>query len=399
MIPLLIVGTVILISFAGLDLYMNSTGRPVAQGEYRDVRATRAPRSEKHRHSSEHPQTIEQSNPYALSTNPELESKPSIYSSEDMESTLFTDTAISQAVEYFPRREEGIYHHAGRISRQGWDDLDFVLVSLSNLPADARCLLQVLNDERSSASHVADICEMSVGLTARILKVVNSPFYGLKSRVDTVKNAVALLGYNEIRQIIITSSLFESAKNTGAIDIEGLWNHSIAVGHIACTLADKSAIEIKTDLAGTGSVLHDVGKLVIQRWRPEGFRKAVQLSKEKGTSLLSEELAVLGITHPLAGAMLLERWHLPSTLIKVVKGCHLPVVSADVPEAAVVYVAGQIARLMSIGLDGEQLDERIPDDIRELLGIEAVTVPEMVNWDFEEFTKGTLVSRSGMMGR
>jgi HD-like signal output (HDOD) protein len=376
MIPLLIVGTVILISFAGLDLYLNSTRRPEAQAEYRDNRATRASKSGHHLHSIE-------------------QSKPSICLSENKDSVQYPDTATNQSVQHFPLQEEGIYHHAGRISSQGWDDLDFTLVSLSNLPTDAHCLLQVLNDQRSSASQIADVCEKSVGLTARILKVVNSPFYGLRERVDTIQLAVAILGFNEIRQIIITSSMFESAKNSGAIDIEGLWNHSIAVGHISCTLADQSRITIKNDLAGTGSVLHDVGKLVLMRWRPEGFRKAVQLSKEKGSSLLCEELAVLGITHPLAGALLLERWHLPATLIKVVKGCHLPVVSAEVPESAVVYLAGQIARLMSIGSDGEQLDERIPDDIRELLGIEAVTIPDLVNRDFEEFTKGTLISRLG----
>jgi hypothetical protein len=105
---------------------------------------------------------------------------------------------------------------------------------------------------------------------------------------------------------------------------------------------------------------------------------------------MHEEVKELGLSHALAGVLLLNRWHLPVTLSWVVKGCHLPVTSDDMPEPAMVYLAGQVARHMGIGIDGERSEDYIPDEVREILGVEQETVSDLVSEGFEDFVKSTL---------
>ena len=291
----------------------------------------------------------------------------------------------------FVPEEEGIYHDAGKLTDRGWSDLEYALVTLSRLPSEIAELLDVLNDSDTSASHVAEVCERNVGFTARILKLVNSPFYGLNSQVDDIQRAVTLLGFDEIRQVILTSSLFRSADvGPDLLDIEDLWTHSLATARITSWLSDRIQAKTRKGLAGTGAMLHDVGKLVLQQWRPEGFRKVLRISRERQVSLMAEELKELGVPHALAGVLLLERWHLPVMLSWGVKGCHLPVISPEMPESALVFLSGQIARHMSIGADGESPEERYQGDVREFLGLSVETVSELVGEGFEEYVKSVL---------
>ncbi len=292
---------------------------------------------------------------------------------------------------YFVDADLGIFHQADRLSERGWSDLEYTLVSLSRLPTDVAELLNVLNDPDSSAGSVGAVCERNVGLTARILKLVNSPFYGLRSPVDDIQQAVALLGFEEIRQIVLTTSIFSSGNETsGPLSIEELWKHSLAVARITSWIADRSKVRIRKGLAGTSAMLHDVGKVVLQSWRPQGFREVIEIAGRNHTALMTEERDELGVTHALAGILLLHNWHLPVSLSWIVRGCHLPVVNADMPESAVVHLAGNIARYMAMGSDGEPAEEFIQQDIRDLLGIKAETVSELVSEGFEEYVEGVL---------
>jgi HD-like signal output (HDOD) protein len=291
----------------------------------------------------------------------------------------------------FLPEDEGVYHRIGNITERGWNDLDYTLMSLSRLPASTTALLYVLNDPDSSASDVARICENNVGLTARILKIVNSPYYGLRSKIESVQQAVTLVGYDEIRQVILTSSLFGNiGKVPDGIEIEALWRHSLAVSRITLWLAGITGRQFSHSLAGTCGMLHDVGKLVLQCWRPEGFRKAMRASELKGTTLMTEELNHLGLTHPLAGAFLLSRWNLPVSLVRIVKGAGIPEISEEFPEQAIVYAAGAVARSLEIGHDGEWMDDRIPIGVMGLLGIGCSTITELMSEGLKETVKSSL---------
>ena len=286
--------------------------------------------------------------------------------------------------------EKGIYHNVDLITDRGWADLEFTILELSRLPAGVAGFLEALNSTDSTAKDIAALCERSVGLTARILKLVNSPFYGLLSKIDNIQLAVTYLGFDEIRQIILTTSLFSIADIKGSpLKVDELWKHSLATARITTWLNDRVRVKGRKSLAGTGAMLHDIGKLVLQTWRPEGFRNAVIKSLEKNTTLMEEEVHELGLTHALAGTMLMHIWRLPVSLQWLVKGCHLPEINPDLPETALVYLSGQIARCLNMGLDVEKSSE-IPNEIRDLLGFKAETLDELIGEGFEEYVAEVL---------
>jgi len=290
--------------------------------------------------------------------------------------------------------EEGIFHQASRITEQGWSDLDYTLSSLSRLTGESLEILDLLSSPDASESDLTGISKRNAELVDRILKVVNSPFYGLDPHIDDLKAALAALGLQELRQIVMVSSLFHSAMDVpDPMDPDGLWRHSLSTAGITSWLADMTAVPVRRNLAGTCAMFHDVGKLVLQNWRPEGFKRAVARSRTRNVGLMVEELRELGLTHPLAGLLLMNRWRLPVSISWVVRGCHLPVINSDMPEAALVYLAGQVARYMTLGSDGEPGEDRIQDDIRELLGITAETVTDLVSASFEGFVRSTLADR------
>lgn len=281
--------------------------------------------------------------------------------------------------------DKGIYHDSDLITKQGWADLEFTVLELSRLPSGAAGLLEALNSADTTAKDIAALCARSVGLTARVLKLVNSPFYGIRSKIDNIQHAVTYLGFDEIRQVILTTSLFNIADSKDSpIKVDELFKHSLATARITTWLNDRVKVKGRKSLAGTGAMLHDIGKLVLQNWRPEGFRKAVIKSKEKGTSLLEEEIIELGLTHALAGIMLMNIWRLPITLQWLVKGCHRPEINPDMPETALVYLSGQIARCLGMGLDAEDAIE-IPEEIRNLLGFQAESLDELIGEGFEDY--------------
>lgn len=290
----------------------------------------------------------------------------------------------------FLLEDEGIYHNSAIITDRGWSDLEFTVMELSHLHSDAAGLLDALDNPDSTRGDINTLCERSVGLAARVLKLVNSPFYGVNRNIDDIQLAVALLGYNEIRQVVLVSSLFSTRDySDGPIVIDELWKHSLATAGITTWLNDIMKNKGRKGLAGAAAMLHDVGKLVLQKWRPEAFRRAVVRARENKTSLMQEELSELGLTHALAGTFLLNYWHLPLTLQWLVKGCHSPEINSELPETALVYLSNQVARRMDMGLDAEEVTE-IPDDIRKLLGFKAETIDELIGDGFEEYVTSAL---------
>jgi len=287
--------------------------------------------------------------------------------------------------------EDGIYHRAEMISDRGWADLVYTIMELAALPAPAVELLSALSDPNIPKSALDQECSRTPELVARALSIANSPYYNIYEEITDLARAVELLGYEEIRQIVSIASIFRFKESSpDHLNTEDLWKHSMATSRIATWFSRKvggesycaAKAELRERLAGTSALLHDVGKIVLERWRPEGFRRAIRASGEKNTCLLTEELKEFGITHALAGALLINTMGLPKSLSLIAKGCHIPVVSEDFPEAALVYVAGQVARVMSMGIDGEVRRDDIPTDVRDFLGLEPKSIIELISGDF-----------------
>ncbi|WP_460030389.1 HDOD domain-containing protein [Megalodesulfovibrio paquesii] len=248
---------------------------------------------------------------------------------------------------------------AGEVTPGNWVKVDparFVRddLSLGSLPQIFQRLVQVINDDHSSAADVAEIITTDTDLAARVLRVVNSPLYGLSSRIDTVSRAVAILGEGQLTSLAMSVCVVSTFKGIPArvVNMRDFWRHSLACAIGARLLANMLHLRQAEQLFVAG-LLHDIGRLALYKLAPEQARQAIAHAHAEGILLRTAEKRCLGFTHDILGGLLLEAWLLPPLLVNSVR-CHHDLEHADAfKEAACVHVADCMANALELGGSGD----------------------------------------------
>lgn len=231
---------------------------------------------------------------------------------------------------------------------------------LPTLPRTIMRITEIINDPRSSADDLSQIITDDQVLTARLLKLVNSSFYGFPQRISTVAGAIVLLGFDSIRNLLLTSSIFDLFPKKGkkyTLEPESLWDHSLGCAVGAKVIGAYIRHEKVEELFVAG-LLHDIGKIVEMLYLRKDFEKAFFYAKENETLLFQAENEILGYNHAEVGRLLAERWNLPAKLIDVITYHHDPGNSENMTqEIAVVHIADILCRGMMIGSGG---DNKVP---------------------------------------
>lgn len=206
---------------------------------------------------------------------------------------------------------------------------------------------ELVNDPQSTTAAIANVIGQDPGLTVRLLKVANSPFYGSSRQVETVARAVTLLGAAQIRDLVLatsTSQMFAKVTND-VIFIDDFWQHSIFCGLAAKSLATASG-KVSSDFAFVAGLLHDVGQLVLLHEHPGQMRVALDMVADPRNemAMFDAEQAVFGFDHMQLGGALLRAWHLPERLQECVEFHHRPGAAVHYPvEVALVHIANALA--------------------------------------------------------
>ena len=223
---------------------------------------------------------------------------------------------------------------------------------LVSLPDVAVQINAKVEDPLSTASDIAAIIATDPGLTARLLRIANSPFFGLTTRVATVDRAVTVVGAKPIRDLVIATAAIRSFKgipNT-LVSMDDFWYHSLYCALIARLLGRHRKLPHADSLFVAG-LLHDIGQLVIFNRLPEAAREIMRLSLEDPNTvdMHQAETEVLGFDHATVGGLLLRNWHLPSLLQECVALHHRPAAARQFPvETAMVHLANVIATMAEI---------------------------------------------------
>lgn len=196
---------------------------------------------------------------------------------------------------------------------------------LPPLPAIAARVMAMADDERTSAMELAQVLATDQALTAKLIRVSNSAYYGFARRVSTVREAVVMLGFKQVRQVAVGSSLMNAFKTKSRypddpFNIDLFWGHSVAVAVAAETLTKKTRVARPED-GFTAGILHDIGRLVLRQTMPDRFYEAVRTASETGIPLHLAETELTGCAHDEIGRALGERWKFPPHLIDAVR-CH-----------------------------------------------------------------------------
>lgn len=199
--------------------------------------------------------------------------------------------------------------------------------SMPTLPTVALRVIEITANPESSANDLMEIISPDVSLTTKILKIANSPFYGLTREISSLQHAVTVLGFKEIRNLVISTVAFESFKNLnqgGKFDISKFWRHSFYCALAAKVIAVNLKIE-SSELFVAGLV-HDIGKLAMYVTFPSEFMMQLEIMNPlriKYTSFEAEK-DVFGMTHDEVGMKLLKKWMFPENMLIAVGYHHRP---------------------------------------------------------------------------
>jgi len=195
---------------------------------------------------------------------------------------------------------------------------------LPPLPAVAARVMGMAEDEKTSALDLAHVLSTDQALTAKLIRLSNSAYYGFARKVSTVREAVLILGFKQVRQVAVSSSImnaFTGRKVEGdPFDLDLFWGHSVAVA-VAAEAVAKATRTAKPEDAFTAGILHDIGRLVLRRAMPAEFRQAVEMARSKGMSLHAAEVLTTGYAHDDVGRALGELWKFPGHLVDAIQ-CH-----------------------------------------------------------------------------
>lgn len=199
------------------------------------------------------------------------------------------------------------------------------IIQLPALPTVALEVIQMVDNPKTSASKLGRLISSDQALTAKVLKIANSPFYGFPKKISTIEFAIIVIGFDALREIVISISLVNSLqkKSDTYFDAKRFWDHSIATGVIARRLARDLGYRISGEVFVAG-ILHDMGISILHRYFANEFRRIVETVRNSELSFLEAEKNILQVTHADVGGWLAARWNLPDHLTEAISLHHTP---------------------------------------------------------------------------
>ncbi len=241
---------------------------------------------------------------------------------------------------------------------------------ISTLPGVAHSVVQLIQNPKSSALQVGEAISRDPALASKVLRIANSAFYGFPRKISTIHSAIVVLGFANIRNIVLTASIagmLPPREDGMLFDRVSFWRHSLACGIASKLLAGRMGMK-NLEEAFLWGLLHDLGKVVLDGCFRDDYLLIVRLAREKGRLLREAEEAVLGFDHAEAGGVVAEKWNLPPALIKAVRFHHDPPRARESARVvSIVHLADILSRAVGLGNGG---DDRIPvvnDDAWSLL--------------------------------
>lgn len=202
------------------------------------------------------------------------------------------------------------------------DEMVAGVAELRPLPAVAFRVLELADDGKFSAHELASLIASDQALTAKVLRLANSPFYGFARRITTVRDAVVLLGFRAVRQATLAACVVGDDRRSSSLDYGAFWQFCVATGMLAEVLARTEGRY--QDQAFTAGVLHQVGILALDQYRPDLLREAIERSGS-GMARQAAEREVLGFTTTDLGGALGEHWGFPPELVRAISGHARPI--------------------------------------------------------------------------
>jgi HD-like signal output (HDOD) protein len=247
--------------------------------------------------------------------------------------------------------------------------------SLPTLPAVAQKVSKMAESDTTSATQLGKIIATDQALSGRVLRLVNSSFYGFPGRIASVSSAIVLLGFDVVKSLIISVSVFEMMEK----GIIGLWEHSLGCA-IASRIIARRVKDCDPEELSVAGLMHDIGKVVVSVQLSDSYVDIKKLISEKKIVFSAAEQEVLDFTHEDIGGWLAESWNLPAGLQEPIVYHHRPLRAQKAKvQTAIVHLANFLTRAMGFGSGGDPWLPPLDKKAWERLGLTMKDLGEIVN--------------------
>jgi len=228
---------------------------------------------------------------------------------------------------------------------------------LPTLPDVVFKVNEVVNDPSTSATDLEKVISHDQAIAAKVLRLVNSAFYGLPGRVDTLSRAIPLLGFSTVRNLVMSVSIFDLAAITG-FDMKDFWRHAFATSIVAQTIAKADGFPW-SETQSLAGLIHDIGKVLLFQHFTKHYEAVYDLVETKGIEFIQAEKSLYSIDHAMVGAAIADKWSFPPNLKAAIEFHHNP------------EPAGDLADFVSVTACANQLAHRRDDKFIVEHGLEA----------------------------
>jgi putative nucleotidyltransferase with HDIG domain len=250
---------------------------------------------------------------------------------------------------------------------------------LKPIPQVAHKIMSIIENPDSAMSDLSDIIEHDVAVTANLLKVANSAYFGLPRKFESAHQAIVFLGMDQVVDLVLMTSSSENlqaAQEGYDLGAGELWRYSVASALIARELAERKALG-DVHLVFTAALLKDIGKVVLSQYVSDSFEKINALVTDQGYTFREAEKEIIGIDHSELGGIVAESWKFSPAMVDVIRNHHVPQdAKISATEAYIVYMADTLCMMMGIGVGSDGLAYRFHKD--------AVKYLDLTERDFQE---------------
>ncbi|MCB2181793.1 MAG: HDOD domain-containing protein [Desulfobulbaceae bacterium] len=253
---------------------------------------------------------------------------------------------------------------------------------LPTLPTIANQINLEMQKNSLTAKSLGKIISTDTSLSAKVLRVANSAFYGLPREVTSLDKAVMVIGFDAVKNIALSISIFSLFEKEGDsfVDVSGLWLHSIGCGVSAKNIVEVGSKQLGDDAFLMG-ILHDIGKVVLISKLPDDMKKVIDLMTNKEMNQRQAELEIFGFSHDRVGSLLLQNWNFPPTIVQTVKFHHKIEFNEKNMDEHIpllihsLFIGNQIAKILGLGLSTDMERVNIPEEVWSRLKIKREQLP------------------------
>ncbi len=261
------------------------------------------------------------------------------------------------------------------------------LKKLPSLPFVVQKVIETLNSPKSSISSVAEVISKDQYLTSVMLKIANSAYYGYPRRIETVKQAIIIMGFKSVSDILLTISvldIFNKSKIPG-FNIVSFWEHAIGTA-VAAKIIGKRVGYVPAEELFTPGLLHDLGKAVMSSFFMEDYRKVIKDAVDGKKWIGKAESDILETTHATIGKIVAESWNLPEKIVAAIWKHHRPMQEKKYTRlVSIVHVADVLSWALKIGSGGGSVPPKLDPEAWSLSGLTPKTtkgLAEAIKRDF-----------------